>query len=150
MRFFISLSICFFIVGCFDKSIKISDPETLKTIEAGQIIGYSVSDNIAVWKGIPFAANTGGNNRWLPPQSVSSWDDVREMLVSCEKCVQEKESYRYQRYPELVGSEDCLYLDVYAPKKATKQPLPVFVWIHGGANLMGGADYIDASKFAQQ
>lgn len=50
-----------------------------------------------------------------------------------------------------VGSEDCLYLNVYAPAvSAAELPrddarLPVMVWIHGGANLLGQADGYDAS-----
>ena len=38
------------------------------------------------------------------------------------------------------GAEDCLYLNVYTPNITPKSPLPVMVWIHGGAFVSGGGD----------
>ena len=47
----------------------------------------------------------------------------------------------------LVGSEDCLYLDIYAPAQAAEGgDLPVMVWIHGGSNVWGYAAQYDASQ----
>lgn len=40
------------------------------------------------------------------------------------------------KYLGVVGSEDCLKINVYVPARATK-PLPVMVWIHGGAFTLG-------------
>ena len=46
------------------------------------------------------------------------------------------------------GSEDCLTLEVFAPRQARAARLPVMVWVHGGANLWGnGADF-DGSRLA--
>ena len=39
----------------------------------------------------------------------------------------------------LSGQEDCLYLNLYAPVQAAKDPLPVMVWIYGGGFTMGSA-----------
>ena len=37
---------------------------------------------------------------------------------------------------DYLGSEDCLYLDIYAPGQAAAD-LPVMLWIHGGSNVTG-------------
>lgn len=41
---------------------------------------------------------------------------------------------------EAVGSEDCLFLNVYTPKLSDKKDLPVMIWIHGGAFSAGSGD----------
>jgi len=51
----------------------------------------------------------------------------------------------------IVGSEDCLYLNIYAPKAAVKgKPIPVMLWIHGGSNSYGHGGNYDASTLAQK
>src|SRR5258706_324613 len=48
-----------------------------------------------------------------------------------------------------VGDEDCLYLNVYAPRTATPTSLlPVMVWIHGGGNTIGAGDLYDGGNLA--
>jgi len=58
------------------------------------------------------------------------------------------------REGEVVGSEDCLFLNVYAPPSEGAsegaRPLPVMVWIHGGGNTVGSADAYDGSVLALQ
>ncbi len=39
--------------------------------------------------------------------------------------------------PPVQSSEDCLYLNVWAPKWPPKNALPVMVWLHGGSNKVG-------------
>ncbi len=46
-----------------------------------------------------------------------------------------------------IGSEDCLYLDVYAPAEVVA-PVPVMVWIHGGGNTIGLGGTYDGSRLA--
>lgn len=54
------------------------------------------------------------------------------------------ECLQYQLVPrdveaQVTGSEDCLYLNVYVPKrtKSNEQTLPTLFWIHGGAFQYG-------------
>ena len=54
---------------------------------------------------------------------------------------------------EPTGSEDCLYLNVYAPRLAAaevpqaERRLPVMLWIHGGGNTIGEAAFYDGGKW---
>jgi para-nitrobenzyl esterase len=50
----------------------------------------------------------------------------------------------------VVGSEDCLYLDIRAPSETTKvDRLPVMFWIHGGGNTSGYKGYYDFSSLVK-
>ena len=48
----------------------------------------------------------------------------------------------------VIGSEDCLTLDIYAPASARNKALPVMVWIHGGGNVWGRSSAYDGSRLA--
>ena len=48
------------------------------------------------------------------------------------------------------GTEDCLYLDIKAPKRNSKEPLPVMFWIHGGGNTTGLKDLYDFSTMVSK
>jgi len=86
--------------------------------------------NIITFKGVPYAAPPIGDLRWKPPLAVDPWDGVRDATAFGNRCVQGGRNEDDQ-------SEDCLVLNVYAPRETT-EPLPVMVWIHGGG-YTGGA-----------
>ena len=52
--------------------------------------------------------------------------------------------------PLAATSEDCLYLDIWAPEDA--RDLPVLVWIHGGSLIWGAGSepYYDGSELARR
>jgi para-nitrobenzyl esterase len=95
--------------------------------------------------GIPFAAPPTGNLRWTAPQAPARWGGVLYNTASRSPCLQTSASpFRLSG-----DSEDCLYLDVHAPKSGSN--LPVMVWIHGGAfNTGGTATYNDPSPLVNQ
>ena len=114
-------------------------------LEQGFVSGTTDGD-IAVFKGIPFAAPPTGDLRWRPPQPPASWNDVRDARAFGAICPQEPD----RAAKRLKQSEDCLTLNVWAPGIKPGGKLPVMVWIYGGG-FRGGASafpYYDGTELA--
>ncbi|MEP0313918.1 carboxylesterase family protein [Hyphomonas sp.] len=90
-----------------------------------------------VFRAIPYAMPPTGNRRWSPPKSMSAWEGIRDAQVSGPACIQPPKApgLYYTDPPEM--SEDCLLLDVTAPKDA--ENAPVMIWIHGGTLIWGSS-----------
>ena len=95
---------------------------SLVTTEAGVVRG-AVTGSVISWKGIPYAAPPVGPLRWCNPQPSLRWSGVRDATRFGPACLQAD---------DVPKSEDCLTINVWRPLPAAK-PLPVMVWIHGGA-----------------
>lgn len=119
-------------------------------LDAGQIEG-AIQDDVAYFKGIPFAAPPLGNLRWRPPQPVQKWSAVRKAVEYGPDCMQVP--FPSDAAPLGVKpAEDCLYVNVWRPAKASAhEKLPVFVWIYGGGFVNGGSSpaVYDGSAFAR-
>ena len=91
---------------------------------------------VDVFRGIPYARAPIGDLRWKAPVALPAWQGVRDARAFGPACVQPRPRAQsiYANPPERM-SEDCLTLNIWAPKKA--RGLPVFVWIHGGALTTG-------------
>ncbi|MGE4285215.1 MAG: carboxylesterase/lipase family protein [Phycisphaerae bacterium] len=125
-------------------------------VAGGRIEGVRTPDGISAFKGIPYAASPTGELRWKAPQSVEPWDGVRKAVKFAPAPVQDKFVPMLFGVP-LKHSEDCLYLNVWAPARSidsieTPRPLPVMVWIHGGAFEWGSASMplYDGSHLAEK
>lgn len=110
-------------------------PTTTVSIEGGRIEGR-VEDGVRAFKGIPFAAPPVGALRWQAPQPVQRWQGVRQAGDFGNRCMQ------LPLFSDMVfrspgQSEDCLYLNVWAPATAGAKKLPVLVYIHGGGLVTG-------------
>ena len=116
------------------------------TVSGGQIQGVpSEAPGVTVFKGIPYAAPPVGELRWQAPQPVVPWEGVKVCDSFGPIAPQPGnkpgtfygDEFYWQGTPE--ESEDCLYLNVWAPSKTLgeKADLPVALWIHGGAYMNG-------------
>ena len=117
--------------------------------ESGMVAGAPGTDaRITVFKGIPFADNTSGENRWRPPQPPKSWDGVRPCLefapITMQKTPgQDPDAFYSKEWhvdPQVPMSEDgSLVVNIWTPAKTGKEKLPVMVWIFGGGLQEGYA-----------
>lgn len=121
-------------------------------IDGGQITG-TIAGGVRAFKGIPYAAPPVGQRRWQPPQPVIPWDGIRDCSTYGKACPQTPypSGSIYHLAPE-PQSEDCLFLNVWAPKNSGNEPLPVMVWIHGGAWTRGSGSVFlyDGSALARR
>ena len=115
-------------------------------VENGWVRGLPAADpRITSYKGIPFAAPPVGENRWRAPQPCKDWDgelfaaDFGPIAMQAN-CAGDPAKDIYSREwavdAELPMSEDCLYLNVWAPADGRKN-LPVYVWYFGGGLQVG-------------
>lgn len=119
---------------------------TVVRTQQGLVRGVS-HDSYTAFDGIPYAAPPTGPLRWRAPVPAAAWQGVRDATRPAERCVQ----MPTPGAGTVIGSEDCLYLNVTVPaaKRAAKKR-PVLVWMHGGAFLGGsGSDY-SAERLAVQ
>jgi para-nitrobenzyl esterase len=115
----------------------------------GTISGYVQSDDTWVWLGIPYAKPPLGELRWRAPQSPESFTNILNATAHCMPCTQQIITNTWRQSYKYMGSEDCLYLDIYRPKTKAAN-LPVYVWFHGGLNNFGANRDVDGSTIARQ
>ena len=119
-----------------------SNPESsIVTAPAGSFHGTS-EQGVRVFRGVPFAEPPVGKLRFCPPVALKSFSGVQDATKFAAEAMQKQDA-------GVTRSEDCLYLNVWAP--AGKGPFPVFVWIHGGGYTGGNsfAPIFDGAGFAQ-
>ncbi|MEQ9507305.1 MAG: carboxylesterase family protein [Hyphomonas sp.] len=110
-----------------------------------------VIDGVNVFKGIPYAEAPVGDLRWRPPVPKAAPAETFRATQFGPACIQPRPRSEsiYANPPERI-SEDCLFLNIWAPPEA--KDAPVFVWIHGGSLTAGYSHepVYDGSKFAEE
>jgi len=131
------------------------DPDSLRMTPLGPVIGYAERHQTHAWLGLPYAQPPVGALRWKAPRPPLPWSGVRQALHYGAVAMQfagETIGAPRKQWGQVTGSEDCLTLNVFAPRIApdalASQPprWPVMVWIHGGANTAGSASAYTALR----
>ncbi|WP_378145526.1 carboxylesterase/lipase family protein [Cnuibacter sp. UC19_7] len=112
-------------------------PDALVVETSSGALRGTTDGSVRSWRGIPYAAPPVGPRRFLAPQPVERWSGVRDAVVFGHASVQAK-SPAVRLPADVSMSEDCLTLNVTVPAHADG-PLPVMVWIHGGAYFAGSS-----------
>jgi para-nitrobenzyl esterase len=105
-------------------------------IEGGPIQG-TIAGEVVVYRGVPFAALPVGDLRWRAPQPVQRWSGTLKANQYKPQCMQLGPPL--PTMPVEPVSEDCLYLNIWAPAKPTSARRPVMVYLYGGHFDKGSA-----------
>jgi len=97
----------------------------------GLVSGFSDKESWC-WKGISYADPPIGSLRWKAPLDPSPWIGIRKTKKFGSSAAQ------VMPFIGPIGSEDCLYLNIWRPK-TPEIKLPVYLYIHGGGNSIGSS-----------
>jgi para-nitrobenzyl esterase len=125
------------LVAAFALSASSGAAETVTVNAPAGALRGQIEGALNVFKGVAYAQPPVGKLRWRAPQPMARWSDVKDASDFGPACIQPKAAmagiYTHDAMPM---SEDCLTLNIWAPKSARNAP--VFFWIYGGA-FWGGA-----------
>jgi para-nitrobenzyl esterase len=116
------------VLACTRFSSAQTNGDMVVNTPSGKLRGVH-ANGLRVFRGVPYAQPPVGGLRFRPPVKIQPWTEVRDATQYAPAAEQGGDEKR-------PISEDCLYLNIWAPKAAG--PFPVYVWIHGGG-LTGGS-----------
>ncbi len=119
------------------------DGVAVAATRSGRVAGY-IRRGIFTFKGIPYADNSTGANRFMPPVKPKSWEGVRSSRQYGYVAPQgpragwanDEEAFMFT-WDDGVQSEDCLRVNVWTPGLGDGKKRPVMVWLHGGGYTAG-------------
>ncbi|MDB3914857.1 carboxylesterase family protein [Gammaproteobacteria bacterium] len=144
MRYIFLVTLFFIINNLSAKDIDIFN-------DSGISLGV-YANGIINWDDIPYAQAPVGDLRWKAPREVLKNNELIESKVN-NFCIQKPSGMGGSEFDGdefFSGSEDCLYLDIKAPKSKSENLLPVMFWIHGGGNTSGFKDIYDFTKMVKK
>ena len=149
--FGLALALSLGLAGCAQATPRppLAGEPTKAVVDSGPIEGRAAG-GVAAFRGVPYAAAPVGELRWRPPQPIPAWTAPRDASRFGSDCVQHPLPTFIDPGSGQPMSEDCLYLNVWAPAQAKGKP--VMVWIHGGGFTVGsGAMAVaDGAALARQ
>ncbi|MER6115945.1 carboxylesterase family protein [Streptomyces sp. NPDC001743] len=107
---------------------------------SGRVRGRPAVRGVVAVLGIPYAEPPFGADRFMDPRPRGPWAGVRDCVEYGPVPPQSAELPGAPRWSP--GDEDVLSLNVWTPERAPgteDRPLPVLVWIHGGAYTFGSS-----------
>ncbi len=135
------------------------------TTTAGRVQGALAENGVRVFKGVPYGASTGGQNRFRAPKAPEPWTGIRETIAYGPPTPQGRPSTApllpprdpslppplINNAPPGPQSEDCLVLNVWTPGTDSAKR-PVLVWLHGGgfSTGSGSSAWYDGVRVAQK
>jgi para-nitrobenzyl esterase len=121
------------------------EPPVVVHTEDGAVRG-TLEEGYRLFQGIPYAAPPVGDLRFRPPAPVEPWDGVRDATEPGSICPQLQLDFSTIASTD----EDCLFLNVSTPAglEGRHGKLPVMVWLHGGAFVVGAGSQYDARTLA--
>ena len=128
-----------------DAAVHAAAPTAVVATVDGKVQGTS-AQGVDRFLGMPYAAPPVGPLRWRPPQAPASWSGIRQATRFAPFCPQLPRGV----FASPSTSEDCLYLNVFAPAHSEGRHLPVMVWFYGGGLFSGESNDYDGSKLARR
>ena len=113
----------------------------------GSVRGLQVG-SVNMFKGVPYGATTGGENRFMPPRDPAPWSGAREAFEYGPAAPQSDPTSDQQQDGR--ESEDCLVLNIWTRGIADGGRRPVMFWCHGGGfrSLSGSSPRYDGTNLA--
>ena len=137
------------IAACADGNKSKAPPESTKIITSSGAVTADMNEGVMFWRDIPYAQPPVGELRWRATRPIKTpqREIARQENIACLQIASDVGGVDGEG---VVGSEDCLYLDIMAPVLETSAPpLPVMFWIHGGGNTSGFKGYYDFSTLVE-
>lgn len=130
-------------VSAADVTLAASDKNAVVETTAGKVRGFT-RNGIHTFKGIPYAADTGGAGRFLPPARPKPWTGIRSSMWYGPTCPQaprtgwlnDENAFLFQ-WDDGQPGEDCLRVNLWSPGLNDGRKRPVMVWLHGGGWAAG-------------
>ena len=135
------------LIALFSNASHAFNSESKVMIHNYEITGTTIYEgsnrNVSAWLGLPYAEPPIDDLRWKAPRTFDGFKNNYSAIDLPNRCTQVSNSYDKiiddLEPGKIIGSEDCLYLNVYRPSNIDleKEKLPVMFWIHGGGNTWG-------------
>lgn len=133
-----ALATCAVMVGSVAAQVRTPIPPV--RIDSGLLAGQVLSSGVRAWLGVPYVRAPVGDQRWRALQATS-WEGVYNADRKMPACIQILRPHEINHYfGEEATSEDCLFLNVWAPPNAKAgSNLPVVVFLYGGGSTVGSS-----------
>ncbi len=123
----------------------VEDPLPAVQTSGGLVAGKVLPSGVKAWLGVPYAQAPLRELRWREPQAIS-WSGIYNADRFAPACIQDLRGSSINHYfGNEATSEDCLYLNIWAPADAESGERPVLVWIYGGGLTVGSSAMLNYS-----